>query len=405
MLDNADEEIDFSVVDLIMVVTPRAFGDTCGFDGTQIDDINKTLDGVDLERVITSDYRNNLPFFTSVFAHEYGHVMGLPELFDRTHHTNSDSVAHSGGIGHWGVMGHPNWPHVEEVSSGANLLSAFSRTQVEWIAEANERLETIESDRLNIPIYDINSTEAGKAGKVYKIPVNNSDKEYFLVSNRQNKHSNPEKSIGSYYEDLATGEGGLAIWHIDERAQGRRSDANEYERHKRVDLECADGLFADKGYPGGTRPNSVSGGDNLDYWSDDSTYAATNHGNWADATDLWDGDGYTTFTPESNPSTAGYEAGGNSATKQQDVFSGIYIENIRQGNTYDDDGKMRFDVRFAPLAPRSLTKVVGEQRVSLSWQAPLPNGAQIDGFGIGIAATEKPHGPIGSKPIPIAVRG
>ncbi len=56
---------------------------------------------------------------------------------------------------------------VTNVSSGANLLSAFSRAEVSWIDDT--RLEIITSDRLNIPIYDINSTATGKQGKVYKI--------------------------------------------------------------------------------------------------------------------------------------------------------------------------------------------------------------------------------------------
>lgn len=75
---------------------------------------------------------------------------------------------------------------------------------------------------------------------------------------------------GSYYDDLAPASG-LVIWHIDETVSPRYRYANGNEAHKRVDLECADGLFSDRGYPGEI-PDSVFGGDNLDYVSFDTTY-------------------------------------------------------------------------------------------------------------------------------------
>ena len=396
VITNADDRINFrdydgntdGVVDLILVVTPRAFGDTCGYHGTPLENatdqvISGMLDGVNVGRIITSDYRASMPFFASVFAHEYGHTMGLPELFDRTHHNEPNSTMdHSAGIGYWGVMSRLNWPHpradLANTVSGASLFSVYSRMKVGWITRDNDRLATIPSDELGITIYDINSTTEGQRDKAYKIPVNGSSTEYFLVANRQNQHS--EESIGSYYNDFARGSG-LAIWHIDENALGKGgSDVNEYEKHKRVDLECADGLFSDQGYPS-NMPDAVNGGDNLDYWSESTSY--NKNGNEGDATDLWDGSSYSEFTPDTNPSTAGYAAQDpsvsrliDSSTKQQNVFSGIYIENIAAGS----NGVMTFDVRFAPLAPNSLEAAVGENQVELTWKPPSDNGATIASY-------------------------
>ena len=68
--------------------------------------------------------------------------------------------------------------------------------------------------------------------KILKIPIH--QEEYYLIEYR--------RSDGSFYNRNIPRDG-LLIWHIDERAD------NDQERHKRVDLVCADGLFADKGFP------------------------------------------------------------------------------------------------------------------------------------------------------------
>ena len=198
------------------------------------------------------------------FAHEYGHVMDLDELFDRDGKSESNQD-HSAGIGRWGVMGRgaPGWVIKSGTEDGPNPMTLYSRMKAGWLAAAN-RLENVTEDRMDVSIHDINSSK----GKAYKIPVPGSSSEYFLLANRQNTHSDPGDTPGSYYDDRAKASG-LAIWHVDENAQRGRLDAVKYEQHKRVDLESADGLFSDKGYPLGTSRDAVAGGDNLDYWSHD----------------------------------------------------------------------------------------------------------------------------------------
>ena len=380
VIESADSSIDFSKydtdndgnVDLVGVFNPREFGDECGPNGTVLtfdppimtkDNVPNTNSKVSISKVITSDQREDLSFLVGVMAHEYGHVMDLPELFDRDHlDGRNTNDAHGAGIGIWGIMGHG--------SAVLSPMSVWSRVEVGWVSPV-----VVDANMSDIVIHDITSSPSS----AYKIPI--SDKEYFLVSNRQNTYSETEGEtrVGSYYDDDSP-VSGLAIWHIDEHAQQSSKDANEYEKHKRVDLECADGLFSDQGYPS-NMPDAVNGGDNLDYWSKSSTY--NKNGNPGDATDLWNGSTGdlttdTTFTPYTNPSTAGYEAGGGPLTKRQNVFSGIYIENISKvaGQT----GVMMFDVLFAPLAPNSLEAAVGENQVELSWEPPSGNGATVGSY-------------------------
>ena len=376
------EGVDFSQTNMVAVITPRDFGDECSKNGTVFYNLSlpTPVDGkTRLDRVITADYRGSFAYIVGVLAHEYGHAMDLPELFDRTHQRDKiNSASHSAGIGRWGVMasGNLGWEHTptgksDPVNDGPNPMSMWSRVEVEWVDPV-----VLEADQSGVEVQKVTSS----SNSAYKIPI--SESEYFLVSNRQ-------KTGGSAYDIyMPEGGSGLAIWHIDEDA-GSGDDANEYERHKRVDLECADGLFSDRGYPGNTK-DVEAGGDNLDYTTCSDvaagcipSYQATRNGNVGDATDLWDGSSHTQFTPDTNPSTGGYEQGFIAKRPQpiatrQNVFTGVFIENIRPVSA--KPGVMAFDLQFAPLAPNSLDAAIGEGRVELTWEAPNPNPATIASY-------------------------
>ena len=218
------------------------------------------------------------------------------------------------------------------------------------------------------------------------------------MANRQNTYDGASSSVG-YYDDSAPASG-LAIWHIDDdglpiSGSGLRYEGvNKDEEHKGVDLECADGLYDNGGFgaPGNT-PNSISGGDNLDYASTDATDMGNNKGNLGDATDLWDGStgppARTAFTPSSNPSTYGYN---NNMTPddytddRQAEFSGIAVRNITQNTTNGvPNGVMSFNIRFIPDAPTvsgNPMQGTGDDwdQVTLSFTAPDVNNAVISGY-------------------------
>ena len=221
-------------------------------------------------------------YTVGVMAHEYGHIFGLRDLHDSSYLTDPFLPPHedSAGVGSWGLMGAGaiGW----HGNDGPAPFSPYNLERLGWIGRNNENLVEIKED-----VKDLVITPLAAGGKVYKIPF--SREEYFLVESRQ--------PWASYY-DRNLPQGGLLIWHVDHRAKG-----NMDERRKLVDVECADGLYADAGYPLGEDPDRDGGGDNLDFWAHDAEYMKRRGGNRGDATDVFDGERFTSFTPVTNPSS------------------------------------------------------------------------------------------------------
>jgi immune inhibitor A len=144
-----------------------------------------------------------------VFAHEFGHVLGLPDLYDTDYS--------SSGIGKWGLMASGS-------RNGGSMspahLSAWSKMKLGWV-EPIVVTSDISLSSIEIPPVWNNSI-------VYKMwahdPSLNTD-EYFLIENRQK----------SGYDTALPGDG-LLIWHIDDSQTNNRD-----ETHYLVDLEEADG--------------------------------------------------------------------------------------------------------------------------------------------------------------------
>ena len=216
-----------------------------------------------------------------IIAHEIGHLLGLPDLYDldaTSFGDESDLDGHSAGIGYWGLMAHGlrGW---NENGRGPTPFCAWSLEQLGWLGVNNERLVTVTGSIEGAPLIDVN-----QGGQVYRMPVG--DGEYLLVEHR--------RAEGSHYDrDLPAS--GVLIWHV------REGGSNDVERRKLVDLVCADGRYTDAGYPLGVQPSPWHGLDNLDYWSRDEGYNAEHAGNLGDATDPFDGVRFTGLSPLSNP--------------------------------------------------------------------------------------------------------
>jgi len=142
-----------------------------------------------------------------VFCHEFGHVLGLPDLYDYDYDSN--------GCGMWSVMAGGSWG-----GGGARPVhfDAWSKTALGWVAPTvvNELLpqEQVDAVEIDPDIYQLFSQG---------IPSN----EYFLVENRR----------WISFDMSLPGEG-LLIFHVDESVPN-----NNNQLHYKVAVEQADGEF------------------------------------------------------------------------------------------------------------------------------------------------------------------
>ncbi|HIC61688.1 MAG TPA: M6 family metalloprotease domain-containing protein, partial [Marine Group III euryarchaeote] len=211
----ADDDIDYRNYDAVMVIHSGPGEESSG-NSDDIWSIHWTTNietednGYEIKRITQApEYQNSngerSPL--GVWVHEFGHELGLPDLYD----TDGSSE----GIGHWGVMASGSWANNGETPV---YLAAWSRYELEWIEPV-----VITNDITGLVLEPIEN-----GGITYMLPIpgnwSGSD-EYFLIENRQQMK----------YDQYMPGEG-LLIWHIDD-SQGGNSD----EDHKLVDLEEADG--------------------------------------------------------------------------------------------------------------------------------------------------------------------
>ncbi len=281
----------------------------------------------------------------ATMCHEFAHILGLPDLFDQTQVTATgevDPAEDSAGIGKWGLMGLGTlgWG----VEDGPNAFCAWALEELGWIGVNNEKLVVVTETARELILDGIDS-----GGKVYKVPL--SEDEYFLLENRQN--------TPSFYNRNIPGEGVL-IWHVKARAD------NDEERHKQVDLVCADGLFADRGFPAGA-PDPINGRDNLDFFSKDTAYAASHNGNDGDATDPFDGERFTRFAFDTNPRLSAYTG------FSRNLPLGIAIDNIRRSGQ-----QMIVDILFEQkLTGHIQGDVLWTGTVEISGDIVVEPGAQL----------------------------
>ena len=133
-------------------------------------------------------------------AHEFGHSLRLPDLYDLEY---SDPAEDSAGIGRWGLMG---WgAHGWNGDDGPNPLSAWCREELGWLGTGNQQLVELSGDATDLELRDVN-----KGGSVYKIPLGVTGKpwfdsiEYLLFEYRSRS--------GSYY-DRKIPAAGVLVWH------------------------------------------------------------------------------------------------------------------------------------------------------------------------------------------------
>jgi len=180
-----------------------------------------------------------------VFAHEYGHSFGLPDLYDCDYSSE--------GIGNWGLMAGGAWNGPSSDGSSPSHFTAWSKYFLEWLTPT-----VVTSELLDEAVDEVENSP-----DVYQImipltdtPVNPSaggEKEYFLVENRQK----------TGFDTYLPGEG-IMIWHVDDdQATINSNSFNDDENDKGVDVEAADGRT--------DLDSSANRGDATDPWYDGNT--------------------------------------------------------------------------------------------------------------------------------------
>ena len=184
-------------------------------------------------------WQNNSPYTVAgalmsigVFCHEFGHVLGRPDLYD-----TSGLPTASAGIGDWDLMGYGVYTHRigEPLGSSPAHFSAASKAALGWVQPV-----WVLQDSLAVPIQPVES-----GGDIYRLWTNGTETgEYFLVENRQpigfdqglvrtsiESGTNPQPAHG------------LLIYHIDTGVFG-----NNVAAHKNIDVEEAGGVESTQGF-------------------------------------------------------------------------------------------------------------------------------------------------------------
>jgi len=181
-------------------------------------------------------------------VHEFGHILGFPDLYDITGNSN--------GVGSWDIMGTGGWAGNPNAGAPYGSLptntSAWIRYRYNWVDPA---VYPTPESLLTLRASEIDTTQYGIAGQtMIKIPI--SPTEYYLIENRQQDIKQKDTIIvdveGGVPVYVDNGEfdfflpgRGILVWHIDSNVINANYPYNALQinpKHKGVDLEEADGI-------------------------------------------------------------------------------------------------------------------------------------------------------------------
>lgn len=203
--------------------------------------------------ILVSDYiiqsglacRGTAIMASGTIAHEMGHALGLPDLYD----TDSGDGTDSEGVGHWDLMGSGGYRTLQSPAH----MGAWSKEFLGWVD-----VTSITENQSSVTLPAV-----ATSGSVFRFDVEGTA-EYFLLENRQ--------PIGSDYFLHGTG---LVVWHVDDdviEARRRLNRVNADAFHKGVDVEEADGLDdLDRGENRGDSGDSFPGATSTTVFDGNST--------------------------------------------------------------------------------------------------------------------------------------
>jgi M6 family metalloprotease-like protein len=229
-------------------------------------------------------------------AHEFGHALGLPDLYDTQGPTE--------GIGRWGLMGAGNF----STPPSPSRMEAWSLNEMGWVTV--------------VPIttagtYSFGAAPVADTAFYVNVPGANPRGEYFLLENRQAQLADTALIANAcrvWYQSASPPpcDGGLLVWHVDGAVLAGGGNALNAGAIHGLKLEEADGA--------------------RDLWCPGAVPLGCNRG---DAGDVFPGTtGNTAFSMGTNPAAV---------TNQDSSSAGFAIDSIRQ---LVPGGTMSFRLRF-----------------------------------------------------------
>ena len=122
-----------------------------------------------------------------VLAHEFGHALGLPDLYDTDYSSTGSGKLALMASGSWGTSGNTPWYPA--------TMIGWAKNELGWVD-----IVEIQDDQLGVSI-----EQSYSSNEVYKVNHSQIEEEYWLIENRQ--------KIGS---DTLITTPGLTIWHIND---------------------------------------------------------------------------------------------------------------------------------------------------------------------------------------------
>lgn len=148
-----------------------------------------------------------------VFCHEFGHQLGLPDLYN----TSTGKPV----VGYWCLMDAGTWAGSPKSGSSPSHMSVWCKKLLGWV---NPSVES------GTKVLTANNIEQNKTGSSYQFSILNSSTEYFLIEYRRK----------ILFDAQLPGEG-ILIWHIDETVGNIESNnINADTDHLRIKLVEAD---------------------------------------------------------------------------------------------------------------------------------------------------------------------
>ena len=191
------------------------------------------------------------------FCHEFGHELGLPDLYDVG---GSNSGPANDGTGMWDLM--CDW----DTNTGVipPLPNAWCRTRLRFATPVDILTSGDTSITLNCA-----TTASAQDGTVFRIWRNGGPgPEYFLMEYR---------NAAAGFDQNLQGNGGIMLWHADESVTTGNNRDNDFFP-QRITFEPADWAYQTFTHDGDPWRSGFNGGDSKDWFDDTSSPSALDNG-------------------------------------------------------------------------------------------------------------------------------